>query len=286
MDLIRLNGLVRQAVQLIRGVEIRQGGGTFEFSVLSVFPWFKVGVAVRRQDAAAGGTGQSKPCNRTHRAAVSALQALQGTPEHARFANGSAAKQRHAPPRKNPTVPQITELYPLSGQPSQSRRRDLRGGSVTGRVTAPSPDTLAVGLEWGEPHGGTGEDGAGGWGAGPGRSQSRFDGGQAAGTAAGRMLLPALPLCAAERMTPKLSSTKLNTTATPPRRSVFPAQPGLLSHRPDHPYRGGRGAVQVDLQKGGLGGGWHGGRFGGWIGGGRGSPTFGAASRSAWRGAL
>ncbi|GBF88035.1 hypothetical protein Rsub_00747 [Raphidocelis subcapitata] len=93
MDLIQLNGLVRQAVGLIRGVEVRQGGGDFEFSVLSVIPWFK-----------------------------------------------------------------ITERYPLSGQPAQSRRRDLRGGSVTGRVTAPSPDTLAVALEWGEPHGGTGED--------------------------------------------------------------------------------------------------------------------------------
>ena len=42
LELMALGGLMNQAIQLIKGVEIKQGGGRFVFSVVSVVPWFKV----------------------------------------------------------------------------------------------------------------------------------------------------------------------------------------------------------------------------------------------------
>jgi hypothetical protein len=52
LELMALGGLMKQAVSLIRGVEIRQGGGRFVFSVVSVVPWFK---ARGRDGAGRGG---------------------------------------------------------------------------------------------------------------------------------------------------------------------------------------------------------------------------------------
>lgn len=39
---MRLNGVIRTAIRLIKGVELRQGGGHFTMSVLSGILWFKV----------------------------------------------------------------------------------------------------------------------------------------------------------------------------------------------------------------------------------------------------
>lgn len=41
-ELLRLNGLLRRAIRLIKGVYIRQSSGEFELSVLSGILWFKV----------------------------------------------------------------------------------------------------------------------------------------------------------------------------------------------------------------------------------------------------
>lgn len=41
-DAMRLNGLVRSAIRLVRGVEIAVRDGEFKFAVCSVIPWFKV----------------------------------------------------------------------------------------------------------------------------------------------------------------------------------------------------------------------------------------------------
>ena len=41
MELVKLNRLIRPAVALVKGMEIVQAGGQFEFSVLSAIPWFK-----------------------------------------------------------------------------------------------------------------------------------------------------------------------------------------------------------------------------------------------------
>ncbi len=42
LDLIRLGGLVRQAVKLLKGVEIRHTDETFTIAVLTKFPFYKV----------------------------------------------------------------------------------------------------------------------------------------------------------------------------------------------------------------------------------------------------
>lgn len=42
MDLLKLNGLTRTAVKLVRGVEIKLQGSTFEMAVFSVISWFRV----------------------------------------------------------------------------------------------------------------------------------------------------------------------------------------------------------------------------------------------------
>jgi hypothetical protein len=42
MDLVKLNRLLRPAVRLVKGMEVKQAGGIFEFSMLCVVSWFKV----------------------------------------------------------------------------------------------------------------------------------------------------------------------------------------------------------------------------------------------------
>ncbi|KAK9915727.1 hypothetical protein WJX75_003301 [Coccomyxa subellipsoidea] len=42
MDLMGLNGLIRKAINLVRGVEIAITDDTFEMAIISVIPWFKV----------------------------------------------------------------------------------------------------------------------------------------------------------------------------------------------------------------------------------------------------
>lgn len=42
LDLIKLNGLVRQAVKLLKGVEIRHNDNTLTLGVLTKFPFYKV----------------------------------------------------------------------------------------------------------------------------------------------------------------------------------------------------------------------------------------------------
>ncbi|KXZ46597.1 hypothetical protein GPECTOR_42g808 [Gonium pectorale] len=92
MNLMHLNGIVRQAVKLVRGVRIDQQPEAFNFTVFSVISWFKV-----------------------------------------------------------------REVYPMSGEPRQFKRRDLRRGKALGWVE-PHEQELHVRLEWGDPHGGTGTD--------------------------------------------------------------------------------------------------------------------------------
>lgn len=41
MELVKLNRLLRPAVRLVKGMEVKQAGGIFEFSMLSVVSWFK-----------------------------------------------------------------------------------------------------------------------------------------------------------------------------------------------------------------------------------------------------
>ncbi len=42
MDLVQLNRLLRPAVRLVKGMEVKQAGGIFEFSMMTVVSWFKV----------------------------------------------------------------------------------------------------------------------------------------------------------------------------------------------------------------------------------------------------
>lgn len=42
MDLMGLNGLIRKAINLVRGVEIAITDDMFEMAVISIIPWFKV----------------------------------------------------------------------------------------------------------------------------------------------------------------------------------------------------------------------------------------------------
>ena len=44
-SLMRMNPLLRRAVGLIKGLQIRQGGGQFELAVLSGILWFKASMA-------------------------------------------------------------------------------------------------------------------------------------------------------------------------------------------------------------------------------------------------
>jgi hypothetical protein len=69
--------------------------------------------------------------------------------------------QLHCGPLTCRVPPCAPAAPPLVWPPDHTRRRCLAGG-VTGRVSVPSPETLRVELQWGEPHGGTGEDGEGG----------------------------------------------------------------------------------------------------------------------------
>jgi hypothetical protein len=45
MDLVQLNGVIRRAVSLVRGVEIRHTAADIEIAVFSVLPMFKVRAA-------------------------------------------------------------------------------------------------------------------------------------------------------------------------------------------------------------------------------------------------
>lgn len=42
MDLMCLNGIIRKAINLVRGVEIAITDDTFEMAITSIIPWFKV----------------------------------------------------------------------------------------------------------------------------------------------------------------------------------------------------------------------------------------------------
>lgn len=42
MDLMRLNGLLRRAIALVKGIDIRVSQEAFEFAMTSVVPGFKV----------------------------------------------------------------------------------------------------------------------------------------------------------------------------------------------------------------------------------------------------
>ena len=53
----------------------------------------------------------------------------------------------------------VTERYPLTGEPRQWGRRDLRRGRATGWVElGPEPGSVALHLAWEDPVGGTGAD--------------------------------------------------------------------------------------------------------------------------------
>ncbi len=42
MDIMGLGGIMRQAIHLVRSVQIKQDQQQFELAVFSVIPWFKV----------------------------------------------------------------------------------------------------------------------------------------------------------------------------------------------------------------------------------------------------
>ncbi len=42
MDLMRLNGLIRRAINLVKGVDVTITEDTFEMAITSIIPWFKV----------------------------------------------------------------------------------------------------------------------------------------------------------------------------------------------------------------------------------------------------
>ncbi len=42
MDLMCLNGLIRRAIKLVKGVDVTITEDTFEMAVTSIIPWFKV----------------------------------------------------------------------------------------------------------------------------------------------------------------------------------------------------------------------------------------------------
>jgi hypothetical protein len=59
--LMGLGGIMRQAIRMIRGIQIKQDQQAFEMAVFSVFAWFKVG---RRACSVvvAGGQAQHSCC--------------------------------------------------------------------------------------------------------------------------------------------------------------------------------------------------------------------------------
>lgn len=44
MDLMCLNGLIRKAINLVKGVDISITEDLFEMAVTSIIPWFKVSI--------------------------------------------------------------------------------------------------------------------------------------------------------------------------------------------------------------------------------------------------
>lgn len=44
MDLMRLNGLIRRAINLVKGVDVAITEETFEMAITSIIPWFKVSI--------------------------------------------------------------------------------------------------------------------------------------------------------------------------------------------------------------------------------------------------
>ncbi|KAG2454616.1 hypothetical protein HYH02_000457 [Chlamydomonas schloesseri] len=92
MNMMHLNGIVRQAVKLVRGVRIDLTRENFTFTVFSYIGWFKV-----------------------------------------------------------------KEVYPMSGEVHQFKRRDLRRGKAQGCVEQHG-DHLHVQLKWDAPFGGVGTD--------------------------------------------------------------------------------------------------------------------------------
>jgi hypothetical protein len=105
LALMRVGGLLRQAIKLIRGVEIRQDGASFSMAVFSVLSWFKV-------------------CQRQGR--------VQGAPQCAVLAvqmHCTALCCCAAPPSCCALSAQVTERYALDGSSSKCRRRDFRRGA-------------------------------------------------------------------------------------------------------------------------------------------------------------
>jgi hypothetical protein len=49
MDLMCLNGVVRKAINLVKGLEISFTDETFHMAITSIIPWFKVPVASPKQ---------------------------------------------------------------------------------------------------------------------------------------------------------------------------------------------------------------------------------------------
>jgi hypothetical protein len=71
--LLRLGGIMRQAIRLIKGIQIKQDQQAFEMAVFSVFAWFKVGGPVGGPVGGWVGGGGRWGSSRPGRAARSVL---------------------------------------------------------------------------------------------------------------------------------------------------------------------------------------------------------------------
>jgi len=121
MDLVQLNRLLRPAVRLVKGMEVKQAGGIFEFSMMTVVSWFKV----RSHNT-------PRPCNTLVECIdlepsriARCVESGRGVEEE-RDISVSVVAEAMALAERDAVMLQVTERYPLSGDTREFKRRDLR----------------------------------------------------------------------------------------------------------------------------------------------------------------
>ena len=144
MNLMQLGGLIRRAVALVKGMDIRVSEDSFRFGITSVVPGFKVGSRTTLHD---------------HRRSASLVQ-LCLCPLVPHLDKKTVFHVSVPAPAVDmmSTHVQVWESYPMSGESRRHRRRDMRGGGAEGRVTATADGLLRIDVTWGEPHAGAGHD--------------------------------------------------------------------------------------------------------------------------------
>ena len=128
LQLMRVNRLIRTAVGLVKGMELRQSDNSFEMIVLSGILWFKVTVSVIQQHLSmllhTGPLVEHNLLSCWHRHSQHHLSSHMTTPKDAMEAIVSSSC----------LLSQIREQYPLSGEVQRYKRRDLRKGIVEVQV--------------------------------------------------------------------------------------------------------------------------------------------------------